>query len=143
MRASARKGVGRRLRQAKRSAATRGWVKSSPEPVAADGPKRLSILRGFIFPAPSFVPYKTYETVPNLAQIRRKGQGLCPSCNQACTAARKAVPWGVSPLSQEFCNLLPFHALFRPVYIASMGWILFMQKRGLFQQLVPMTGSLL
>ncbi len=28
-----------------------------------------------------------------------------------------------------------------PPYIASMGWILFMQKRGLFQQLFPMTGS--
>lgn len=28
-----------------------------------------------------------------------------------------------------------------PPYIASMGWILFMQKRGLFQQLFPITGS--
>ena len=28
-----------------------------------------------------------------------------------------------------------------PPYIASMGWILFMQKMGLFQQLFPMTGS--
>ena len=28
-----------------------------------------------------------------------------------------------------------------PPYIASMGWILFMQKRGLFQQLFPFTGS--
>lgn len=29
-----------------------------------------------------------------------------------------------------------------PPYISSMGWILFMQKRGLFQQLFPWTGSL-
>ena len=28
-----------------------------------------------------------------------------------------------------------------PPYIASMGWILFMQKKGLFQQLFPSTGS--
>ena len=28
-----------------------------------------------------------------------------------------------------------------PPYIASMGWILFMQKKGLFQQLFPATGS--
>ena len=28
-----------------------------------------------------------------------------------------------------------------PPYIASMGWILFMQKKGLFQQLFPFTGS--
>lgn len=29
-----------------------------------------------------------------------------------------------------------------PPYISSMGWILFMQKRGLFQQLFPWTGSI-
>ena len=34
--------------------------------------------------------------------------------------------------------MIPFMT---PPYIASMGWILFMQKRGLFQQLFPMTGS--
>lgn len=33
--------------------------------------------------------------------------------------------------------LIPFMT---PPYIASMGWILFMQKRGLFQQLFPTTG---
>ena len=34
--------------------------------------------------------------------------------------------------------MIPFMT---PPYIASMGWILFMQKRGLFQQLFPTTGS--
>lgn len=34
--------------------------------------------------------------------------------------------------------MIPFMT---PPYIASMGWILFMQKRGLFQQLFPSTGS--
>ncbi len=34
--------------------------------------------------------------------------------------------------------LVPFMT---PPYIASMGWILFMQKRGLFQQIFPFTGS--
>ena len=34
--------------------------------------------------------------------------------------------------------MIPFMT---PPYIASMGWILFMQKKGLFQQLFPMTGS--
>jgi len=34
--------------------------------------------------------------------------------------------------------LVPFMT---PPYIASMGWILFMQKRGLFQQLFPFTGQ--
>ncbi|MDO4493512.1 MAG: iron ABC transporter permease [Clostridia bacterium] len=35
--------------------------------------------------------------------------------------------------------MIPFMT---PPYIASMGWILFMQKRGLFQQLFPATGAL-
>lgn len=35
--------------------------------------------------------------------------------------------------------MIPFMT---PPYISSMGWILFMQKRGLFQQLFPGTGSL-
>ena len=35
--------------------------------------------------------------------------------------------------------MIPFMT---PPYIASMGWILFMQKRGLFQQLFPFTNSL-
>ncbi len=34
--------------------------------------------------------------------------------------------------------MIPFMT---PPYIASMGWILFMQKRGLFQQLFPFTGA--
>lgn len=34
--------------------------------------------------------------------------------------------------------MIPFMT---PPYIASIGWILFMQKRGLFQQLFPATGS--
>lgn len=34
--------------------------------------------------------------------------------------------------------MIPFMT---PPYIASMGWILFMQKKGLFQQLFPSTGS--
>ena len=34
--------------------------------------------------------------------------------------------------------MIPFMT---PPYIASMGWILFMQKRGLFQQLFPGTGA--
>ena len=34
--------------------------------------------------------------------------------------------------------MIPFMT---PPYIASMGWILFMQKRGLFQQLFPFTGK--
>lgn len=38
----------------------------------------------------------------------------------------------------EILLLIPFMT---PPYIASMGWILFMQKRGLFQQLFPFSGN--
>jgi len=35
--------------------------------------------------------------------------------------------------------MIPFMT---PPYIASMGWILFMQRRGLFQQMLPFTGEI-
>ena len=38
----------------------------------------------------------------------------------------------------EIVFMIPFMT---PPYIASMGWILFMQKKGLFQQLFPATGA--
>lgn len=38
----------------------------------------------------------------------------------------------------DIVMMIPFMT---PPYIASMGWIQFMQKRGLFQQLFPWTGS--
>lgn len=39
---------------------------------------------------------------------------------------------------RDIIFMIPFMT---PPYIASMGWILFMQKKGLFQQLFPATGS--
>lgn len=38
----------------------------------------------------------------------------------------------------DIVMMIPFMT---PPYISAMGWILFMQKRGLFQQLFPWTGS--
>lgn len=42
---------------------------------------------------------------------------------------------------QKWLDILFMVPFMTPPYIASMGWILFMQKRGLFQQLFPATGS--
>ena len=42
---------------------------------------------------------------------------------------------------QSWLDILFMIPFMTPPYIASMGWILFMQKRGLFQQLFPATGS--
>ena len=41
----------------------------------------------------------------------------------------------------KWLNILFMVPFMTPPYIASMGWILFMQKRGLFQQLFPGTGN--
>lgn len=42
---------------------------------------------------------------------------------------------------QKWLDIVFMVPFMPPPYIASMGWILFMQKRGLFQQLFPATGS--
>ncbi len=41
----------------------------------------------------------------------------------------------------RFIDIVLMIPFMTPPYIASMGWILFMQKRGLFQQLFPWTGK--
>ena len=42
----------------------------------------------------------------------------------------------------EWLDIVLMIPFMTPPYISSMGWILFMQKRGLFQQMFPQTGSL-
>ena len=42
---------------------------------------------------------------------------------------------------QKWLDIVLMIPFMTPPYIASMGWILFMQKRGLFQQLFPGTGA--
>lgn len=43
---------------------------------------------------------------------------------------------------QKWLDIVFMIPFMTPPYIASMGWILFMQKRGLLQQLFPWTGSI-
>lgn len=57
-------------------------------------------------------------------------------------AAPTAYILAVTPLGRHrFLDIVFMVPFMTPPYIASMGWILFMQKRGLFQQLFPFTGS--
>ena len=59
-------------------------------------------------------------------------------CVVLCSTAI-AVPHAAEKHSRlDIIFLIPFMT---PPYIASMGWILFMQKKGLFRQLFPATGS--
>ena len=104
VRASARKkAFGSRLRQAKRSACpTRGWVKSSLRPIAADGPRCPSALRGDVYfglISFSFRPPKSgrkggttrsktpWDNGPNSACTCWEGYGLCPSHNRGTQGA--------------------------------------------------------
>ena len=43
---------------------------------------------------------------------------------------------------QKWLDIVLMIPFMTPPYISSMGWILFMQKRGLFQQIFPWTGSM-
>ena len=58
-------------------------------------------------------------------------------------AAPTAYLLALTPLGRHrWLDILFMVPFMTPPYIASMGWILFMQKRGLFQQLFPFTGSI-
>ncbi len=63
---------------------------------------------------------------------------LCSTLIAAPTAYLLARTQLVRHKWLDIVFMVPFMT---PPYIASMGWILFMQKRGLFQQLFPFTGS--
>ncbi len=68
--------------------------------------------------------------------------GVCVVLCSTVIAAPTAYLLARTPLARhkwlDIVFMIPFMT---PPYIASMGWILFMQKRGLFQQLFPFTGS--
>ena len=68
--------------------------------------------------------------------------GICVVLCSAVIAAPTAFLLARTELAKhswlDIVFMIPFMT---PPYIASMGWILFMQKRGLFQQLFPFTGK--
>lgn len=69
--------------------------------------------------------------------------GVCVVLLSTVIAAPTAYLLARTPIGRhkwlDIVLMIPFMT---PPYIASMGWILFMQKRGLFQQLFPFTGSI-
>ena len=69
--------------------------------------------------------------------------GVCVVALSTVIAAPTAYLLARSQLGKhkwlDIVFMVPFMT---PPYIASMGWILFMQRRGLFQQLFPFTGRI-
>lgn len=90
--------------------------------------------------------YQAWENIvnpDNLETIRNSMLlGVCVVLCSTVIAVPTAYLLARTQLSRhswlDIVFMIPFMT---PPYIASMGWILFMQKRGLFQQLFPSTGS--
>lgn len=68
--------------------------------------------------------------------------GICVVLCSTVIAAPTAFLLARTKLSRyRFLDIIFMIPFMTPPYIASMGWILFMQKKGLFQQLFPASGS--
>ena len=99
--------------------------------VIVDG--RLDLVRGW----QTIAAAENRQTVGNSLLL-----GLCVVLCSTVIAVPTAYLLARTQLSKhgwlDIVFMIPFMT---PPYIASMGWILFMQKRGLFQQLFPGTGA--
>ncbi len=90
--------------------------------------------------------YHAWKTVATAENVKTIGNsmslGLCVVLCSTVIAAPTAYLLARTQLARhtwlDIIFMIPFMT---PPYIASMGWILFMQKRGLFQQLFPATGA--
>ena len=90
--------------------------------------------------------YQAWKTVWNSENARTVCNSLLLGiCVVACSTVI-ALPTAyllarTQLLKHSWLDIVFMIPFMTPPYIASMGWILFMQKKGLFQQLFPQTGS--
>ena len=90
--------------------------------------------------------YQAWQTIAGPENVRTVANsmllGVCVVLCSTVIALPTAYLLARTQLSKhswlDIIFMIPFMT---PPYIASMGWILFMQKKGLFQQLFPTTGS--
>ena len=90
--------------------------------------------------------YRAWETIAGAENVRTIYNslllGVCVVLCSTVIAVPTAFILARTQLARhgwlDIVFMIPFMT---PPYIASMGWILFMQKRGLFQQLFPVIGS--
>ena len=87
--------------------------------------------------------WRTIADPDNLQTIRNSLLlGVCVVLCSTLLAAPTAFLLARTQLARHgWLDILFMIPFMTPPYIASMGWILFMQKRGLFQQLFPATGA--
>lgn len=87
--------------------------------------------------------YNIVADAENLQTIRNSLLlGVCVVLCSSVIAAPTAYLLARTKLAKyKWLDIIFMVPFMTPPYIASMGWILFMQKRGLFQQLFPTTGS--
>lgn len=87
--------------------------------------------------------YNTIADSQNLQTIRNSLLlGVCVVLCSSVIAAPTAYLLARTKMAKhKWLDIIFMVPFMTPPYIASMGWILFMQKRGLFQQLFPATGS--
>lgn len=87
--------------------------------------------------------YNIVADAENLQTIRNSLLlGVCVVLCSSVIAAPTAYLLARTKLAKyKWLDIIFMVPFMTPPYIASMGWILFMQKRGLFQQLFPATGS--
>lgn len=87
------------------------------------------------------------STVTDTGNVRTITNTLLLGCAVVILSTLLALPLAFFTARTQIANkkwldivlMIPFMT---PPYIASMGWILFMQRRGLFQQMLPFTGDI-
>ena len=90
--------------------------------------------------------YQAWKTIANAENVQTVWNslllGICVVLCSTILAVPTAFLLARTQLARhtwlDIVFMVPFMT---PPYIASMGWILFMQKKGLFQQMFPATGS--
>lgn len=90
--------------------------------------------------------YQAWASISNAKNVQTIVNSLLLGVSVVLCASLVALPTAFllarTKLGQkrwlDIVFMIPFMT---PTYIASMGWILFMQKKGLFQQLFPATGA--
>lgn len=107
----------------------------------------MMIFRRALMPDGHLDFYGVWKTVSDVKNIRTIINTLILSLSVVCLSTIIAVPLafitaGTDIGKRKWLDVVLMIPFMTPPYIASMGWILFVQKRGLFQQLFPGTGSI-
>ncbi len=107
----------------------------------------LTVFSEALMPEGRFAPAHAIHVVLQAENLKTVFNSLLLGFLVVVTSSLLAVPLAFLLAKSRFARyrwldilfLVPFMT---PPYIASMGWILFVQRRGLFQQLFPFTGHL-